>query len=88
MNRISCWEGGRPGVNLVKGENVYVYDIDGKNILTAPASPGHLHLGYAHPEINQAIKEQIEISNHFHTGFYTVPRYILAKKIAELFPQR
>ncbi len=80
--------GGTPGVNLVKGENVYVYDIEGKKYIDCTSQSWALHLGYSHPEINQAIKEQIEISNHFHTGFYTVPRYILAKKLTELFPAK
>jgi 4-aminobutyrate aminotransferase-like enzyme len=80
--------GGTPGVNLVKGENVYVYDIEGKKYIDCTSQSWALHLGYAHPELNQAIKEQIDISHHFHTGFYTVPRYMLAKKIAEIFPEK
>ncbi len=80
--------GGTPGVNLVKGENVYVYDIDGEKYIDCTSQSWALHLGYAHPELNQAIKEQIDISHHFHTGFYTVPRYMLAKKIAEIFPEK
>ncbi len=78
--------GGTPGVNLLRGENIYVYDIEGRKYLDCTSQSWALHLGYAHPEINQVIKEQIELSNHFHTGFYTVPRYLLAKKIAEIFP--
>lgn len=77
--------GGTPGVNLQRGENVYVYDLEGRKYIDCTSQSWALHLGYAHPEINQVIKEQIDISNHFHTGFYTIPRYILAKKIASLF---
>jgi len=80
--------GGTPGVNLIKGENIYVYDIDNKRYIDCTSQSWALNLGYAHPEINQAIKEQLDYSNHFHTGFYTIPRYLLAKKIAELFPEK
>ena len=80
--------GGTPGVNLVKGQGVYVYDIDGNKYIDCTSQSWALHLGYNHPEINQAVKEQLDISVHFHTGFYTVPRYLLAKKIAELFPKK
>jgi len=80
--------GGTPGVNLVKGENVYVYDIEGKKYIDCTSQSWALHLGYAHPELNQAIKEQIDLAHHFHTGFYTVPRYLLAKKIADIFPEK
>jgi len=79
--------GGTPGVNLVRGSGVYVYDIDGKKYIDCTSQSWALHLGYSHPEINQALKEQLDYSTHFHTGFYTIPRYILAKKIAELFPE-
>ena len=80
--------GGTPGVNLVKGENIYVYDINGNKYIDCTSQSWALHLGYNHPDINQAVKEQMELSNHFHTGFYTVPRYILAKKLAEIFPDK
>ncbi len=80
--------GGTPGINLVRGENIYVYDIEGRRYLDCTSQSWALHLGYSHPEINQAVKEQIELSNHFHTGFFTVPRYLLAKKIAEIFPKK
>jgi len=80
--------GGTPGVNLVKGENIYVYDINGNKYIDCTSQSWALHLGYNHPDINAAVKEQMELSNHFHTGFYTVPRYLLAKKIAEIFPEK
>ena len=80
--------GGTPGVNLVKGQGVYVYDIDGNKYIDCTSQSWALHLGYNHPEINATIKEQLDYSTHFHTGFFTVPRYLLAKKIAELFPEK
>lgn len=78
--------GGTPGVNLVKGKGVYAYDIEGKEYIDCTSQSWALHLGYSHPEINRLVKEQLDLSVHFHTGFYTIPRYLLAKKIAELFP--
>jgi 4-aminobutyrate aminotransferase-like enzyme len=80
--------GGTPGVSLVRGENIYVYDIDNKRYIDCTSQSWALNLGYAHTEINQAIKEQIYYSNHFHTGYYTVARYLLAKKIAEILPEK
>ncbi|MCL5069829.1 MAG: aspartate aminotransferase family protein [Actinobacteria bacterium] len=80
--------GGTPGVNLVKGEGVYVYDLEGNKYIDCTSQSWALHLGYNHPEIKQAVKEQLDISVHFHSGFYTVPRYLLAKKIVELFPPK
>ena len=80
--------GGTPGPNLVRGSGVYVYDIDGNKYIDCTSQSWALHLGYSHPEINQAVKEQMEYAIHFHSGFYTIPRYLLAKKITELFPEK
>ncbi|MCG2788904.1 MAG: aspartate aminotransferase family protein [Actinomycetia bacterium] len=79
---------GTPGINLIKGKNIYVWDIDGKKYLDCTSQSWALHLGYAHPELNQTIKEQIEYAHHFHSGFFTMLRYMLAKKIAEIFPEK
>ncbi len=80
--------GGTPGVNLIRGENIYVYDIEGSKYLDCTSQSWALHLGYNHPEINVVVREQMEYATHFHTGFFTIPRYILAKRIAELFPEK
>ena len=78
--------GGTPGPNLVRGENIYVWDIDGNKYIDCTSQSWALHLGYCHPELSKAVKEQIDYAHHFHSGFFTIPRYILAKKIAEIFP--
>jgi 4-aminobutyrate aminotransferase/4-aminobutyrate aminotransferase/(S)-3-amino-2-methylpropionate transaminase len=80
--------GGTPGPNLVSGKGVYTYDIEGKEYIDCTSQAWALHMGYSHPEINAAVKEQIDYSVHYHTGFYTVARYLLAKKISELFPEK
>jgi 4-aminobutyrate aminotransferase-like enzyme len=80
--------GGTPGPNLVKGQGIYVWDIEGNKYIDCTSQAWALHLGYSHPEINQVVKEQMDYSIHFHTGFYTVPRYLLAKKIAEIMPEK
>ncbi len=41
-----------------------------------------------HASRTSDVEEQMDISTHFHTGFFTIPRYILAKKIAEIFPEK
>ena len=80
--------GGTPGPSLVRGSGVYVYDIDDNKYIDCTSQSWVLYLGYSHPEINQVVKEQMEYAIHFHSGFYTIPRYLLAKKITELFPEK
>ena len=80
--------GGTPGVNLVKGKGVYVWDIEGNQYIDCTSQSYSLTLGYSHPEIVKVIQEQVEYSYHMHTGFFTIPRYILAERIAEIFPEK
>ncbi|MFC2159990.1 hypothetical protein ACFLQS_04675, partial [Actinomycetota bacterium] len=38
--------GGTPGVNIIKGENIYVYDINGNKYIDCTSQSWALHLGY------------------------------------------
>gem|GEM_PF-546481 len=80
--------GGTPGVNLIKGNGIWVADIEGKNYIDCTSQSYSLTLGYSHPEIVSIVQEQVQYSYHMHTGFFTIPRYILAERIAEVFPDK
>jgi len=80
--------GGTPGVNLVKGKGIYVSDIEGKEYIDCTSQSYSLTLGFSHPEIVKIVQEQAQYLYHMHTGFFTVPRYILAERIAEIFPDK
>lgn len=79
---------GTPGPHLVRGKNIYAWDIDGKKYIDCTSQSWALHLGHCHPEISEIVKEQLEYAHHFHSGFFTVPRYLLAEKLAGIFPQK
>jgi len=80
--------GGTPGVNLVKGKGIYVWDIEGKQYIDCTSQSYSLCLGYSHPDIVAIVQEQVRYSYHMHTGFFTIPRYLLAERIAGVFPQK
>ena len=80
--------GGTPGLNLVKGKGIYVWDIDGKQYIDCTSQSYSLNLGYSHPEIIKIVQEQVQYLYHMHTGFFTVPRFILSTRIAEVFPEK
>ncbi|MHB1335372.1 MAG: class-III pyridoxal-phosphate-dependent aminotransferase [Candidatus Humimicrobiaceae bacterium] len=80
--------GGTPGVNLVKGQGIWVEDIEGNKYIDCTSQSYSLSLGFSHPEIVKVVQEQVQYSYHFHTGFFTIPRYLLAEKIAEVFPEK
>ena len=52
--------GGSPGPNLIKGKNIYVWDIDGKKYIDCTSQAWALNLGYSHPKILEAVQEQIK----------------------------
>jgi len=78
--------GGTPGPTLVKGKGVRVQDIDGKSYIDCTSQSWALYLGYAHDEINQVICEHVQNLSHVHQGFNTLPRFYLARRLAELAP--
>lgn len=80
--------GGTPGVNLVKGKGIFVWDIDGKEYIDCTSQSYALGLGYSHPDIVSVVQEQVQYAYHMHTGFFTIPRYLLAERIASVFPEK
>lgn len=79
--------GGTPGPTLVKGKGVRVEDIDGTSYIDCTSQSWALYLGYGHPDILRVIEEHSRNLTHVHQGFNTVPRFYLAKRLAELAPE-
>jgi len=79
--------GGTPGPVLVKGKGVRVEDIDGKSYVDCTSQSWALYLGYAHDEMQKVICEHSQNLTHVHQGFDTLPRFYLARRLAELAPE-
>ena len=79
--------GTRPAPVLVKGKGCWVEDIDGKRYLDCTSQSWALYLGHANDDINRVVCEHLENLGHVHQGFDTLPRFALAKKLAELAPE-
>ena len=45
---------------IERGEGAYVYDYEGNKYLDYPMALGPILLGHCHPEVNQAVKDQME----------------------------
>lgn len=80
--------GTRGGPVLVKGKGCWVEDIDGNRYIDCTSQSWALYLGYANDEINRIIYEHSRNLTHVHQGFDTLPRFALAKKLAELAPEK
>ncbi|MCD5407436.1 MAG: adenosylmethionine--8-amino-7-oxononanoate transaminase [Desulfotomaculum sp.] len=72
---------------IAKGEGSYLYDVEGNKYLDAVSSIWLNAHGHARPEINQAIKKQLDLVAHSTLlGQANVPSTVLAKKLVDITP--
>ncbi len=74
--------GERP-LALVKGEGTRVWDTEGKVYLDLFSGIGVNLLGYGHPKVVSAIREQAEKLIHVSNLYYTEPQVKLARLLSE-----
>ena len=67
------------------GEGVYLYDTEGNKYLDFLAGIAVMALGYSHPKIVEAIREQAEKFTHLSNLYYMEPQIKLAEKIISYF---
>jgi acetylornithine aminotransferase/acetylornithine/N-succinyldiaminopimelate aminotransferase len=75
---------GRPGMVLDKGEGMKVWDLEGKQYYDFIGGIAVNALGYSHPKLVQAIKNQAEKLIHCSNLYYSEPQIILAQMLVEL----
>lgn len=68
-------------IEIERGEGVYLYDKQGNKYLDFFSGLAVNALGYAHPDINEAINQQIEKFSHLSNFFITEPQIKFAEKI-------
>ena len=68
------------------GNGATVYDTEGREYVDCTSQAWSLGIGYAHPRIADAVAEQVHRYTHIRTGFETVPKLLLAKRLAEIAP--
>lgn len=74
-------------VIIERGEGVYLYDIDGNQYIDGIASMWTNVHGHNHPELNTALKNQIDkIAHTTLLGYSNIPAIQLAKKLVEITP--
>jgi len=72
---------------IKRGEGAVVEDVDGNKLLDFAAGISVLNIGYSHPELVQAVREQA--GKFFHSCFNVLPyeSYVqLAKRLCEVTP--
>lgn len=76
--------GTRGGPIIVRGKGVRVYDRNDKGYIDCTSQSWAMYLGYANQDINRVVAEQMEKMSHVHQGFDTMPRFYLARKLAQI----
>jgi len=74
----------QPAMVLDKGKGMKVWDLEGKEYLDFIGGIAVNSLGYCHPKVVEAIKNQSEKLIHCSNLFYNAPQIVLAKKLVEI----
>ena len=87
FTQMADWEKER-NLLIERGEGVYLYDIHGNRYIDGVSSLWVNVHGHNNPEINSALKEQIDkIAHSTLLGLANVPSAILAEKLVEIAPK-
>ena len=74
-----------PGHVIAHGEGVNLFDYSGNQYIDYTCGGGALLLGYGHPTVSRAIKEQVKKGENF-ISILNEPAVNLAKKIERVIP--
>lgn len=70
---------------IERGEGCYLFDADGKQYIDGSGGPAVYSLGHTHPEVNDAIKEQLDRIAHGYRYTFTSDALI---RLTELIQQQ
>lgn len=73
-------------IPVAGGEGATYWDADGNRYLDFSSQLMNLNIGYQHPAVVQAIKDQADTLTAAHPSFATEPKAVLGKMLAELAP--
>ena len=73
---------------MATGEGIYLYDTDGRGYIDCASATFNLSLGYRHPVVIRAIKDQADELIHVTSSFQTEPINRLSRRLVDLAPKR
>lgn len=73
-------------VRVVDGEGVFVRDADGRTLLDCASGTFNLSLGYRHPAVVKAIRDNADRLLHVTSAFQAEPVNELVRKLVEVSP--
>ena len=81
---MQTWD--QAGLVLTEGKGVKVKDAWGKEYIDCTSQAWTLSVGYSHPQVIQAVQEQLTKIVQTFASVHNVPQVMLAKKLVELTP--
>ncbi|MET9497394.1 aspartate aminotransferase family protein [Streptomyces sp. NPDC006552] len=72
---------------MERGKGIYLYDSDGNGYIDCASGSFNLSLGYSHPAVVEAIKEQADQLIHARSGFQHPLINTLASRLVGLAPK-
>ncbi len=86
FTQMQDWLAAEP-VIIARGEGCYLIDVDGNRYIDGVASMWTSVHGHNHPELNTALKTQVDqVAHSTLLGYSNIPAIELAKKLVELTP--
>jgi 4-aminobutyrate aminotransferase-like enzyme len=76
---------GKP-IIIVDQRGASFTDIDGKEYIDCTSQAWSLNVGGCHPRIVAAATEQIKHATHVRSGYGTIPKYLLSKRLTDIAP--
>ncbi|PBC70154.1 4-aminobutyrate aminotransferase [Streptomyces sp. TLI_235] len=73
---------------MVTGEGVYLYDSEGRGYIDCASATFNLSLGYRHPAVIKAMKDQADELIHVTSSFQTEAVNRLSQRLVDLAPKR
>ncbi len=77
--------GGLP-IMIESGKGAIIKDVNGNEYIDCTSQAWSYNIGFSHPKVIAAVKEQMVKITHVRTSFETVPKLLLANKLGKLAP--
>lgn len=85
---MQCWasQKGYLPIEVIKTDGCWIYTADGRKIFDLRSAHECINLGFRHPRVLEAMKQQMESVVYVTDDFATEPTARLAQKLAQISP--
>ncbi|MBC7233987.1 MAG: aspartate aminotransferase family protein [Chloroflexi bacterium] len=73
-------------ITIVDQKGATFTDTEGREYIDCTSQAWSLGIGACHPKVIAAVAEQIKHATHVRTGFGTIPKFLLCKRLTDIAP--